>query len=36
MIPYLCLVPLGPLLAVAGWMWWEIRHAPLIGPEDEL
>ena len=29
MIPYLWLVPLGILVAAAGWMWWEIRHAPL-------
>ena len=41
MIPYLWLAPLGILVAAAGWMWWEIRHAPLCDregnplPEDE-
>ena len=41
MIPYLWLAPLGVLVAAAGWMWWEIRHAPLCDqdgnplPEDD-
>ena len=33
MIPYLWLPPLGILVAAAGWMWWEIRHAPLCDRE---
>ena len=33
MIPYLWLIPLGILVAAAGWMWWEIRHAPLCDRE---